>query len=81
MSRPALVVATWRDAWFDFDRKPFDEPRPDYIVTTAGFLIDEGPAFLSIAHEILPEGDGWRAVTHVPRAVLVDLVTVRKATA
>jgi hypothetical protein len=65
-----LVLVTWRDAWFDFDATDPEDTRPDYLVHTVGFLVHEGPRFLSIAQEVLPDGDGFRAVTHIPVAVV-----------
>ena len=65
-----LVLVTWRDAWFDFDEPDPDDVRSDYLVTTVGFLVRQGPRFVSIAQEILPEDDGFRAVTHIPTAVV-----------
>lgn len=73
---PPLVVVTWRDAWFDFDHADATEPRSDYLVTTVGFVIREGPRFVSIAQEVLPDGDGFRAVTHIPVSVIVSVTSV-----
>ena len=70
---PKMALALWRDAHFDFD---FDAARPDYIVQTLGFVIDEGPMFLSIASEMLPAGDGYRAVTHIPRSCVVSVIAL-----
>jgi hypothetical protein len=70
MADEQLVRVTWRDAWFDFDQAEDEIERADYLVRTVGFLIREGPRFLSIAQEILPDGDGFRAVTHIPRSVV-----------
>lgn len=60
-------MVRWRDAHFDFDQR---EPRADYIVTTVGYLIGQNERWLSIAGEVLPNGDGYRAVTHVPKTSL-----------
>ncbi|HTG46819.1 MAG TPA: hypothetical protein VK646_04115 [Actinomycetota bacterium] len=65
-----LVLVIWRDAFFDFEQKPADERRPDYLVHTVGFLVTDGPTFISLAQEILPDGEGYRAVTHIPLAVV-----------
>jgi hypothetical protein len=35
-----------------------------------GFLVRRGPRFVSVAQELLPDGDGFRAVTHIPVAVV-----------
>jgi len=65
-----LVLVTWRDAWFDFDEPSPEDVRADYLVDTVGFLVRRGPRFVSVAQEILPDGDGFRAVTHIPVAVV-----------
>ena len=75
ISRP-LVLVTWRDAWFDFDQADDDDERPDYLVRTVGFVVREGPRFVSIAQELLPDGDGFRAVTHIPWSVIEGIVTL-----
>lgn len=73
---PDLVVVTWRDAWFDFDQPDPEEIRDDYLVTTVGYVVRNGPRFVSLAQEILPDGDGYRAVTHIPRSVICDVRTI-----
>jgi len=69
-----LVVAEWHDAWFDFDLAGPEDARTDYLVRTVGFLVAEGPKFVSLAQEVLPDGDGFRAVTHIPLPVVERLV-------
>jgi hypothetical protein len=71
-----LVLVTWRDAWFDFDQALDDDERPDYLVRTVGFVVREGPRFVSIAQELLPDDDGFRAVTHIPWSVVEGIVTL-----
>jgi len=46
-----------------------------------GFLVAEDPRFLSLAQEVLPEGEGFRAVTHIPVAIVerVQRLTPRGA--
>jgi hypothetical protein len=73
-----LVLVTWRDAWFDLDDADPEEARADYLVHTVGFLAREGPRFVSIAQEILPDGDGFRAVTHIPVSVVMRIVTLHE---
>ena len=72
-----LVAVTWTDAWFDFDQAEDEEPRADYPVTTVGFLVRNGPRFVSLAQELLPDGDGFRAVTHIPLAVVESISRLR----
>ncbi|HEX3300908.1 MAG TPA: hypothetical protein VHW68_12475 [Actinomycetota bacterium] len=64
------VLVIWRDAFFDFDQSDAEDIRPDYLVHTVGFLVAEGPRFVSLAQEILPDGDGFRAVTHIPMSIV-----------
>lgn len=72
-----LVLVTWRDAWFDFDEPDPEDARVDYLVTTVGFLVRRGPRFVSVAQELLPDGDGFRAVTHIPVAVVEAISPLR----
>jgi hypothetical protein len=65
-----LVLVIWRDAFFDFDQASVEDVRPDYLVHTVGFLLAEGPTFVSLAQEVLPDGDGYRAVTHIPVSLI-----------
>jgi hypothetical protein len=71
-----LVMVTWHDAWFDFDQTSPEDCRPDYLVHTVGFLLSEGPRFISVAQEMLPDGDGFRAVTHIPVAIIERVTTL-----
>lgn len=73
---PPLVMVTWRDAFFDFDKVTEDEFRADYMVHTVGFLVSDGPTFVSLAQEVLPDDEGYRAVTHIPRAVVQSIMTL-----
>jgi hypothetical protein len=66
----ALVVVEWHDAWFDEAQSTPDDFRDDYLVRTVGFLIADGPSVVTVAHEVLPDGDGFRAVTHIPLAIV-----------
>jgi hypothetical protein len=71
---PPLVMVTWRDAFFDFDQSTVADFRTDYLVHTVGFLVADGPTFVSLAQEVLPDDEGYRAVTHIPRAVVEEIV-------
>jgi hypothetical protein len=74
-----LVLVTWHDAWFDFEESDPKDCRPDYLVRTVGFLVNEGPRFLSIAQEVLPDGDGFRAVTHIPASIIEQVTHLSAA--
>jgi len=69
-----LAMVEWHDAWFDLDQQGPDDCRLDYLVRTVGFLVREGPRFLSLAQEILPDGEGLRAVTHIPLPIVERIV-------
>lgn len=69
-----LVLVEWHDAWFDLDPPTTDERRSDYLVRTVGFLVGENPRFLSVAQELLPDGEGFRAITHIPVPIIERLV-------
>jgi hypothetical protein len=69
-----LALVIWRDAFFDFDQSDPDDVRPDYLVHTVGFLLAQGPKFVSLAQEVLPDGDGFRAVTHIPLSIVERIV-------
>lgn len=75
-----LVVVEWHDAWFDFELACPEDRSPDYVVRTVGFLLADGPRFLSLAQEILPDGDGFRAVTHIPVAIVERMTEVGDST-
>ena len=74
LDRYPLVVAEWHDAWFDFEQSSLEDLRQAYLVRTVGFLVGDGPRFVSLAQEILPDGEGFRAVTHIPLAIVERLV-------
>ena len=71
-----LVLVTWHDAWFDFDQQDAEDCRMDYLVRTVGFLVSDGSHFVSVAQEILPDGDGFRAVTHIPRSIIEQITSL-----
>lgn len=64
-----LVVVTWRDAHFELD-----DPTPpeDNLVRTVGWMLSEGPTFLTVAAETT-SFVGHRATTHIPLALIVDV--------
>jgi hypothetical protein len=74
-----LVLVIWRDAWFDFEELDPEDARADYLVSTVGFLVQRGPRFVSVAQEVLPDGDGFRAVTHIPVAVVEQISPLRES--
>ena len=52
------VLVIWRDAFFDFDQSDAEDIRPDYLVHTVGFLVAEGPKFVSLARKSCPTATG-----------------------
>ena len=65
-----LERVEWRDAHFEFDLKSADDRRSEYLCQTVGWVIAEDGPFLSLAQELLPEGEGFRGVTHIPHAII-----------
>jgi hypothetical protein len=41
-----------------------------------GFLVREEPGVISLAQEMLPGRDGYRAITHIPRGVIESITPV-----
>jgi hypothetical protein len=72
-----IVQVEWHDAWFDLDEPGPAERRSAYPVRTVGYLVGEGPSVLSVAQEVLPDGEGFRAVTHIPLPVVVGVVRLQ----
>jgi hypothetical protein len=75
-----LAMVEWHDAWFDFEQEGPDDCRHDYLVRTVGFLVGEGPRFVSLAQELLPDGEGLRAVTHIPLPIVERIVRLDPST-
>lgn len=71
--RPPLVLVEWQDAWFEGERESIEDAPEDYLVRTVGFLVRMGRV-LSVAQELLPDGDGFRAVTHIPAGMVERIV-------
>ncbi|HEX9693518.1 MAG TPA: hypothetical protein VGA74_00765 [Actinomycetota bacterium] len=73
-----LVMVRWRDAWFDFEHGTTGW-RDTYVVRTVGFLVRRDAGVISVAQELLPGGEGFRAVTHIPMGVVESIVTLARA--
>ena len=73
-----LVMVRWRDAWFDFEHGATGW-RDTYIVQTVGFLVRRDAGVISVAQELLPGRDGFRAVTHIPMGVVESVITLTRA--
>lgn len=71
-----LVLVRWHDAWFDFEHGSSGGWREDYLVQTVGFLVRQDRGVVSVAQELLPGRDGFRAVTHIPMGVVESIVTL-----
>jgi hypothetical protein len=72
-----LVAVEWLDAWAkDEDSAPLTWPKT-YPVRTTGWLVRDEESVVSIAAEVLPRGDGYRAVTHIPRAVVLRITHLK----
>jgi hypothetical protein len=73
-----LVMVRWRDAWFDFEHGATGW-RDTYVVQTVGFLVRRAAGVISVAQELLPGRDGFRAVTHIPIGVVESIITLARA--
>ena len=71
-----LVLVRWRDAWFDLEGKP-EEWRQSFLVETVGWVVRQVADVVSVAQELLPDDEGFRAITHIPTAVIVEIVPLR----
>lgn len=78
IERFPLVIVEWHDAWFDVDLESVECRRPNYLVRTMGFLLSDGPV-VSVAQEMLPDGEGFRAVTHVPVSLVQRIVELDRS--
>jgi hypothetical protein len=76
---PPLVLVKWRDAWFDPEQLGAEDWRADYPVQTVGFLVRNDGVVVSVAQEVLPDGDGYRAVTHIPAAIITSITVLSEA--
>jgi hypothetical protein len=81
---PELPQYPWRwsngtTPWFDLDLESPDGCRQDYLVHTVGFLVSEGPRFVSLAQEVLPDGEGLRAVTHIPLPIVERVIRLQRS--
>jgi hypothetical protein len=70
-----IVLVRWHDAWFDIEQPPGGW-RDDYVVHTVGYLVRHESGVVSVAQELLPGRDGYRAVTHIPTGVIESITTL-----
>jgi hypothetical protein len=68
-----LVLVHWLDAWYDADEQSHEDWRADYPVQTVGYLVRDDHNVISIAQEVLPDDEGFRAVTHIPRPMVQQI--------
>ena len=66
-----VYVVRWRDAFFDEGQLSREDFRDDFVVRSLGFLVRDDANILSLAQELLPDGE-YRAVTHIPRQLVVS---------
>jgi hypothetical protein len=65
-----VVRLLWRDAFYEYEGD--GEPHTDYFVVTVGHLIADGPTFLAVASERLPDFT-YRAITFIPAESVIEL--------
>lgn len=68
---PEVVECVWTDAWGDTDQHSPEIWRENFPVHSVGFLVRDEEAVVSLAAEILPDGD-YRGVLHIPRQLMVS---------
>lgn len=68
-----LVIVEWGDAWYDADEITAAEFRVDYPVETVGYLVREEEGVVSVAQESLEVDGMFRAVTHIPRPMVMRI--------
>ena len=73
-----LVLVRWHDAWFDPEQLSPEDWRGDYLVHTVGFLVRQDAHLVSVAQELLPDGDGFRAVTHIPVSTIESITALHR---
>jgi hypothetical protein len=71
-----LVVIEWTDAWYDPDEQEPGDWKDEYPVRTVGYLVREVPVY-SVAQEVLADPDTFRAVTHIPRAMVTRMTLLQ----
>jgi hypothetical protein len=70
---PPIVKVTYLDPQFEFDEGDATEP---CIATVVGFRLPERfPGHVTVASE--KTINGWRALTHVPEAIVVSVKEVK----
>ena len=67
-----LVLVRWHDAWFDND-PPATGYHTTFPVQTVGWLIHQDEQRTSVASEVLPHDEGFRAITHIPESSIIDI--------
>lgn len=68
-----MVQVVWRDAFHEFDVSDIEDLRDEYEVHTIGFLLAEDDKWVTIAQEILPDGNGYRGVSRIPQKIVIRL--------
>jgi hypothetical protein len=65
-----------------FDRlDPLGAARADPTIAPLPLLEPElpGPRFVSLAQEVLPDGEGLRAVTHIPLPIVERVIRLQRS--
>ena len=71
MTEHPVEVVVWLDAWFSSEPSEPDDWEEEWRMTTTGFVVRETKTLLSLAHELLPEGD-YKGVSHIPKSLVVS---------
>lgn len=69
-----LALVRWHDAHSDSGQHAeSDIPHEALVVHTSGYLLRDDEKGISIAAEWIPESDNYRAVTFIPRALVLGV--------
>lgn len=69
-----LALVRWHDAHSDSGQHAeSDIPHEALAVHTSGYLLRDDDKGISIAAEWIPESDNYRAVTFIPRALVLGV--------
>lgn len=83
MIRPEfdVVLVRWVDAGYRYELARHDGWHDDGIVSTTGFLLSRADGWLTLAGEVLPGVEGFRAVSRIPEVLIESCDVVRRGTA
>jgi hypothetical protein len=73
-----IVKASWKDAWYDHPQTKPSDWSDECAIVTYGRCVRDEDELISIAGEEVGDGE-YRAVTHIPRLLIVPPIEVLNA--